>query len=173
MPLPRFIFFSVFVIYALHAQDNEQLSPFDTAVQEIAQQPINTPQTSTPQIPFGDPEINNKSESHFLNYENCKKAIDFIALASAFIRVYVRYQRIYGPPVEPDWLDKAWSAICPDIIQDASQHSRLFKETLEITFETVTIKTVAKLILFCWKGDAFTMMKATALKIRRFFWLLV
>lgn len=165
MTILRFYICLFLTVCSAYADDH--ISPFDFAVQEITHQehvaqPEQPTESHTPQ----------KKESHLLDYESCQKAIDFMALASAFVRVYGRYQRIYGPPTEMDWWEKAWDKVCPELIQDAGQHSKLFKETVEIVFETVTLKTVAHLILFCWKGDAVSMAKATAARIRRFFSLL-
>ena len=102
-----------------------------------------------------------EKDSSWLSYENCKKYIDMSAMISAFIRIYSAHQKMDAPESDTDWLDKTISYVCPEMLQRIAKQSKFFKESIEIVIETIILKTVAHMILYCSKGDGFDLIKTT------------
>lgn len=101
-------------------------------------------------------------------YQTGKQIINVLAFGSAFMRIYAAHQKI-DEPTETQWFDKTISYICPPMITRIARQSIFFKESIEIALETVILKTVAKLILFCATQDGIDALKSTAQKIGSWF----
>lgn len=99
-----------------------------------------------------------KKEESWPDYKTCTQAIDILALASAFVRIYIAHARI-DLEEDDDWFDRTITLICPDLIIRIAKQSKFLKESIEITLETILLKTVAQLILYCGKGDGFDLLK--------------
>lgn len=94
-------------------------------------------------------------------YHKGKQIINVLAFGSAFMRIYAAHQKI-DEPTETQWFDKTISYVCPPMITRIARQSLFFKESIEIALETVILKTVAKLILFCATHDGIDAIKHTA-----------
>ena len=134
--------------------DTEDISSFEKALEELyAKKPY-----LRNLLKNKDEEKENQKES-WPDYETCKKSIDWIAMTSAAMRIYIRHKQILqGEQIDEDMVDKALK-YAPDFVQRICKQSRFFKDSVDIVLETLLFKTVARMILYCLKGDGFDLIK--------------
>lgn len=126
-----------------------------------AHKPYLKPQHTTAQPP--------KKEA-WPDYNTCLWAIDIAAMTTAFIRIYRCHYEMFTDPIQEDgWWDKTFNYMCPELIQHISKQSTFFKHAIEIALETIILKTVAKMILYCSKGDGFDLIQKALQKTKQFF----
>lgn len=100
-------------------------------------------------------------------YERLDKAIDILAVSVALLRISHRYYTLKTcTNDENSTLNKVLSYTIPSFIPSLYSKIILVKETGIITLETIIYKTIAKMLLYCAKGDAYDLTKKLLYKIQ-------
>lgn len=148
-----------------HAKQHEEISSFEKALEELyLKKPYLRNLLSPGQT---DQKPATAAGESWPDYEKCKKAIDWIAMTSACVRIYLCHKNIVdGPALQEDMVDKAL-LYAPEFIQRICKQSRFFKDSVDIALETIILKTVARMILYCLKGDGFDLIKSVISKAKK------
>lgn len=136
-------------------------SSFDQAIKDL--------QKSKPEL-FEDrldPADSKAASIDNHTYETFDKTIDAVALTSVLMRIYYRYH-VLNIKVnnENSTLNKALTYVVPSFMSSLHTKITLVKEAGIITLETIIYKTIAKMVVYCAKGDFYDLIKKILCKIK-------
>ena len=116
---------------------------------------------------FEPTEQKQEQPSSWTSYENCSTAIDLTALASALVRIYIRHNQLLAAKTDNSGMwNTIFKKIFPESMQKLSNQTLWLKDSCIITVETILYKTVAKLALYCSKGDGYDLIKKAFMKAK-------
>ena len=128
---------------------------FEEALQELHD---SKPQLFEPQ---------QEQPSAWISYENLSNAIDLAALGTALVRIYVRHnQLLFAKSDNNGVVNTILKKIFPESMQKLSCQTIWVKDSCIITLETISYRTVAKLVLYCSKGDVYDLIKKIIAKTK-------
>ncbi len=101
------------------------------------------------------------------SYETLDKIINAVALISALIRISYRYCTLNKQTNdETSILNKILKYIVPSFVSSLHIKTILIKNAGIITLETIVYKTIAKMLVYCAKGDVYDLTKKLLCKIK-------
>ncbi|MCL5875972.1 MAG: hypothetical protein M1114_05875 [Candidatus Dependentiae bacterium] len=134
---------------------------FDQAIKDLQK---NKPELFEDRIEPADSKAAS-NDNH--TYETLDKVIDSIALTSALIHICHCYYTLNTQTSDKDsTLNKIINYVTPSFIPSLHTKIMLIKEAGIITLETIIYKTIAKMVVYCAKGDFYDLMKKLLCKIK-------
>lgn len=122
-------------------------------------EPIHIANTCTENKPE-QPPTDAQPEKPLMSYATAHKAIDVMALSYVLYGMAKLYMQSKDTAnIQQSWFTSIVQSACPSILTHVGSRIVLIAQLLGIIIETLTYKTIAKLILLCGQGDLFDIFK--------------
>lgn len=102
----------------------------------------------------------------WLCYTNAYTAVDLIALSYMAYQLGMLYKATNDTHASnQSWLASIARTFCPTLLSTMSARLLLIMQITGLALETLTYKTLAKLVLLCGQGDLFDLLKHKSKKV--------